>query len=93
MIVPTLATEKLSESRVDVEAPELPHIRLDFTVVDEEALHFSSATRKGQEEAPAAQAERTKTNTNGRAQGGVGITGLSSQLSGRFGPGLDALPR
>ena len=42
VVVPTLATEKLIEPRVDVDAlghPGLPHIRLDFTVFDEEALH------------------------------------------------------
>ena len=91
---PDIGTEKLTEPRVDVDAWGPSHIRLDFTVVDEEALHYSSAMRKGQEEAPAAaQAERAKTNKYGKAKGGVGVTGISLQLSGRFGPRLDALLR
>ena len=56
-----LVMEKLTEPRVDVDAwghPGLPHIRLNFTVVDAEAFHYSSAMRKAQETAPAAaQAE------------------------------------
>ena len=51
MLVTTLATEKLTEPGVDVDAwghPGPPHIRLDFTVVDAEALHYSSAMGKGQ---------------------------------------------
>ena len=95
VIVPTLATEKLTEARADVDAwehPGPPHIRL--TVVDAEALHYSSAMRKGQEEAPQpAQAERTKASKYGRAKGGVGVTGISVQLTERLGPGLDALLR
>ena len=48
---------------VKTRRPALPHIRLDYTLVDAEALHYSSAMRKAQEEAPAAaQAERTKVN-------------------------------
>ena len=66
VVVPMLATEKLTEPRVDVDAwghPGLPHIRLDYTIVDAEALHDSSAMRKAQEEAPAAaKAELTKAN-------------------------------
>ena len=74
--------------------PGLPHIRLDFTVVDEEVLHYSSAIRKGGEEVPAAaQAERAKMNKYGKAKGGVGVTVISLQLSGRFGAGLDMLLR
>ena len=96
-ILPTLATEKLTEPRFDVDAwehPGLPDIRIDFAVVDEGALHYSSAMRKGQEEAPAAaQAERAKTNKYGKAKGGVEVTGISLQLNGRFGPGLDVLLR
>ena len=50
--------------------------------------------RKAQEEAPAAaQAERTKANTYGKARGGIGVMGISMQLSGRFGPGVDTLLR
>ena len=72
----------------------MPHIRLDFTVVDAEALHQSSDMRKGQEEAPAAaQAERMKASEYGSTNGGVGVTGVSLQLSGRLGPGLDAHKR
>ena len=97
VIVPTPATKKLTEARVDVGTwghPGLPHIRLDCTVVDEGAHHYSSAIRKGQEEAlAAAQAERAKTNKYGKAKGGVGVTGISMQLNGRFGPWLDTLLR
>ena len=38
-----------------------------------------------------AQAEKTKDNKYGKTKGGVGVTGIAMQLSGRFGPGLDAL--
>ena len=93
MVVPPLVTERLTEPLVDVDAwghPGLPHIRLDFTVVDAEALHCSSAMRKALETAPAAaQAEKTKESKYGKTKGGV--TGTAMQLSGRFGPGLDAL--
>ena len=93
VIVPTLATERLKEPRVDVDAwghLGLPHIRLGYTVVDAEALHYSSATKKAEEKAPAAaQAERTKANKYGNATGGIGVMGIAMQLSGRFGPGLD----
>ena len=60
VIVPTLATEKLTEPWVDVDAwehPGPPHIRL------------------------------------GKANGGVGVTAISPQLNGRFGPGIDMLLR
>ena len=74
--------------------PGLPHIRLDFTVVDAEALHYSSAVRKAQETAPAAaHAEKAKESKYGKTKGGVGVTGIAMQLSGRFGPELDALLR
>ena len=97
VVVPMLATEKPSEPQVDVDAwwhPGLPHIRLDYTIFDAEALHYSSAMRKAQEEAPAAaQAERNKANKYGHAKGGIGVTGISMQLTGRFGPGFDTLFR
>ena len=97
VVVPALVTERLTEPRVDVDAwghPALPHMRLDFTVVDAEALHHSSTMRKAQDTAPAAaQAEKTKENKYGKTKGGVGVTGTAMQLSGRFGPGLDALFR
>ena len=74
--------------------PGLPHTRLDFTVVDAEALHYSSAMRKAQDTAPAAaQAEKTTENKHGKTKGGVGVTGKAMQLSRRFGLGLDALLR
>ena len=64
-------------------------MRLDFTVVDAEALHYSSTMRKAQDTAPgAAQAEKTKENKFGRTKGGVGVTNIAMQLSGRSGPGL-----
>ena len=76
VIVPALVTEKLTEPRVDVDAwghPGLPHIRLDFTVVDAEALHYPSAMRKAQDTAPeAAQAEKAKESKYGKTKGGVG---------------------
>ena len=75
VVVPILATEKLTEPRVDVDAwehPGLPHIRLDD----------SSVMRKGQEKAPAAaQSERMNESKYGRGRGGVGVTGVSMQLS------------
>ena len=96
-MVPMLATEKLTEPRVDVDAwghPGLPHIRFDYTVVDAEALHLTSAMRKAQEKAPAAaQAEKAKANKYGNAKRGIGVMGIAMQLSGRFGPRLDALLR
>ena len=50
--------------------------------------------RKGQEEAPAAaQVEEAKESKHGKTKGEVGVTGIAVQLSGRFGPGLDALLR
>ena len=50
--------------------------------------------RKAQDTAPAAaQAEKTKENKYEKVKGGVGVTGIAMQLSGRFGPGLDALLR
>ena len=74
--------------------PGLPHIRIDFTVVDAEALRYSSAVRKVQETAPAAaQAEKAKESKYGKTKGGVGVTGIATLLSGRFGQGLDALLR
>ena len=50
VVVLALVTGRLTEPRVDVDAwrhPGLPHMRLDFTVVDAEALHCSSAMRQG----------------------------------------------
>ena len=41
----------------------------------------------------AAQAERAKATKYGTPLGGVGVTGLSLELSGRFGPNLDDLLR
>ena len=97
VVVPALVTERLTEPRFDVDAwghRGLPHIRLDFTVVDAEAIQYSSAMRKAQDTAPAAaQAEKTKENKYGNVKGGVGVTGTAMQLSGRFGQGLDALLR
>ena len=71
--------------------PGLPHIRLNLTVVDAEAVHYSSAMRRAQDTAPAAaQAEKTKENKYGKAKGGVGVTGIAMQ---RFGPGLRAITK
>ena len=71
VIVPMLATERMTEPRVDVVArghPGLPHIRLDYTVVGAEAFHYSSVMRKAQGKAPAvAQAEKTKASKYGNA--------------------------
>ena len=97
VVVPALATEELTEPRFDVDAwghPGLPHMRLDLTVVDAEALHYSSVMGKAQEQAPAAaQAEKAKENKYGKTKGGIGVMGIAMQLSGRFGPGLDTLLR
>ena len=75
------ATERMTDRQVDVDTwghPGLPHIRLDCTVVDEEALHYSSVMRTAQEKAPvAAQAERTKASKYGNAKGGIGVTGIA----------------
>ena len=94
VVVRALVTERLTEPRVDVDSwrhPGLPHMRLDFTVVDAEALHYSSAMRKAQDTAPAAaQVEKTKENKYVKTKGGVGVTGIAMWPSGRFGPGLDA---
>ena len=69
-------------------------MRLDLTIVDAEALHYSSVMRKAQEQAPAAaQAEKAKESKYGKAKGGIGVMGIPVQLSGRFGPGLDTLLR
>ena len=93
VVVPALMTDRLTEPRVDVDAwghPGLPHKRLDFTVVDAEAIHYSSAMRKAQDTAPAAaQAEKTKANKTKKRKEEL----ASMQLSGRFGPGLDAFLR
>ena len=97
VVVLALATEKLTEPRVDVDAwghLGLPHMRLDLTIVDAEALHYFSVMRKAQEKAPAAaQAEKAKENKYGKTNGGVGVMGIAVQLSGRFGPRLDTLRR
>ena len=92
VVVPALVTERLTEPRVDVDArghPGLPHVRLDFTVVDAEAIRYSSAMRKD----TAAQSRENEENKHGKVKGGVGVTGTAMQLSWRFGPGLDALLR
>ena len=95
VVVPAIVTDRLTEPLVDVDAlghAGLPHMRLDFTVVDAEALHYSSAMRKAQDTVPAAaKAEKTKENKYGKTKGGVGDTGIAMRLSGRFGPGLNAL--
>ena len=94
VVVPALAIEKLTEPRVDVDAwghPGLPHLRLDFTVTDPRTEHFSSAHREIA--GAAAKAEGAKAEKYGTPIGGVGVTGLALELSGRFGPGLDSLLR
>ena len=72
VVVPALVTDRLTEPRVDVDAwihPGLPHIRLDFTVVNAEAIHYSSSMRKAPDTAPAAaQAEKTKENKYGKVK-------------------------
>ena len=94
VFVPALATEKLTEPLDAWGHPGLPHMRIDFTVVDAEALHYSSVMRKAQEQAPAAaQAEQAKESKDGKTKGGIGVMGIAVQLSGRFGPRLDTLFR
>ena len=73
VFVPTFATDKLTEPRVDVDAwghPGLPHIRLDFKVVDADALHCSSAMRKDQRrhQLRHKQNERKRTKTRERKE-------------------------
>ena len=80
-----LATEKVTEPRVDVDAwwtlgtaartPRLHSCRCRSS-----SLH-KKITRTG-----------ASCSTSEKAKGGVGVTGIAVQLSGRFGPGLDALP-
>ena len=92
--MPALATEKLTKRQVDVEAwghPGLSHLRLDFRVIDPRAQHFGSAHREIA--GAAAKAEGAKAEKYGTPIGGVGVTGLALELSGRFGPGLDGLLR
>ena len=91
VIVPDLATDKLKEPRVDVDAwghPGLPHLRLDFTVVDPDAQRYFSLT-----DAPghaADTAEAGKRGKYGKSKGGMGVDGMALELTGRFGPELDA---
>ena len=54
------------------------NLRLDFTVVDAEALHYIGHENSAQ---AAAQAERTKDNKHGKTQGGVGDTGMGVRES------------
>ena len=52
VVVPMLATEKLTEPQFDVDAWEhtgLPHIRLDFMVVDGESFTTSLSCEKARE--------------------------------------------
>ena len=91
---PALATAKLTEPHVDVDAwghPGLPHLRLDFTAIDPTAEDYASSHQIPA--GAAARAERAKATKYGTPLGGVGVTGLSLELSGRFGPNLDALLR
>ena len=67
--------------------PGLPHIRLDFTVVDAEALHYSSAIEK----------RRTRRRSEGRAKmektkGGVGVTGMAHATQRAVRPGTGRTP-
>ena len=90
-----LATEKLTEPRVDVDArghPGLPHTRLDFSRrcgSSARLLCHAEKTRGG----TGCSTSRTKASKHGRAREGVGVAGISVQLGGRFGPGLYALLR
>ena len=69
----------------------MPHLRLDFTAVKPESARYQRANRQNTQ--AAAAAERGKANKYGRRPGATGVTGLSMELSGRFGPNLDTLLR
>ena len=86
VIVPALATEKLTEPRVDVDAWGHPGL-LHVTVVHAEALHYSSAKKRRQ-----LRHERKRANTGERKEEWESLASISVQFSG-FGRGLDALLR
>ena len=87
VVVPALATAKLTEPRIDVDAwghPGLPHLRLDVTVADPDAVRNAGGTDR---------AERSKATKYGVPRGGVGVTGLALALTGRLGTQFDGLLR
>ena len=94
VLVPALATPKLKEPRIDIDAwghPGLPHMRLDFTTASPAAARYQRVNRATAQ--AAAAAENGKTNKYGGAVGGVFVQGLALELTGRYGPNLDALLR
>ena len=94
VLAPDLATPKLTQPRVDVDAwghPGLPHLRLDFTAVSPSAVRSRRVKRRPTQAAE--QAEKDKANKYGCRPGGVGVDGVAMELSGRHGPNLDTLLR
>ena len=95
VIVPCLATDKMTEPRIDVEAwghPGFPHLRIDFTVASNAARRYQQAVATPAHAAETA--ERGKTHKYGTtAPGGVNVTGAALELRGRHGPGLDWILR
>ena len=92
VVVPALATAQLTEPRIDIDAwghPGLPHLRLDVTVVDPAAERYAKV--RGQPAGPAQMAERGKAVKYGLPPGGVGVTGLALETTGRLGPNFAAL--
>ena len=93
-----LATERMTEPRVDVDAwghPGLPHIRLDHTVVDAEALHYSSVIEKGTRKSASCSTRRENQGEQvmdtRKEESELRASRCSSV--GRFGPELDTLLR
>ena len=95
VVVPALATPKLTEPRIDVDAwghPGYPHLRIDFTVAGNAAKRYQQAIATPAQAAETA--ERGKRNKYGAAAaGGVQVSGAALELKGRHGPGLDQLLR
>ena len=94
VVVPALATAKLTEPRVDVDAwghPGLPHLRLDVTVTDPLAERHKAAA--AQQHGAADHAEDGKAKKYGKPRGGVGVKGLGLELTGRLGECFAALLR
>ena len=63
VIVPALATSRMTEPRVDVDAcghPELPHIRLGVAIVNADAQHCSQGVNTSADKAPAAAVNEQK---------------------------------
>ena len=94
VLAPDLATPKLTQPRVDVDAwghTGLPHLRIDFTTVTASAARYQRAQHRPAQAAETA--EQGKANKYGHRPGGVGVTGAAMELSGRHGSSLDSILR